>query len=408
MSSKNFAIRSMLPFVVFVWLGSIDQFAHAQPIENSESRDPRDFAEYWASAHLLLSGKNPYSPEEMLSLQQTIVASRVYPVLSWNPPWTLCFTAPFGLMSLPIAHFLWLLTSIACLILCPSSLWKLYGGGPGKSRITWLICFALIQTYLVLILRQIVPLLLLGIVGFLYFYRRRLLFVSGLSLTLVAIKPHLAFLLWLALLFWTVHQRQFRVMVGLVMGLASTTLLPLFLVPDVFSFYFQQYSTRLAPKPLEWQTSTVSAALAYLVGSNTLWIRVIPTLLGAIWFIFYWKKNRNRWDWVEQTPPLLLASQVATPFGWLFDQILLLPALIQVVVWTSQGTTATIFKRVAVGFVVIDLLPLVVVEVAPNYLWLFWMVPLYSLAYIRMKRQIFFSGKIVASAIESPDRVRLE
>jgi hypothetical protein len=90
---------------------------------------------------------------------------------------------------------------------------------------------------------------------------------------------------------------------------------------------------------------------------------------------------------------------VATPFGWLFDQILLLPALIQVVVWTSQGTTATIFKRVAVGFVVIDLLPLVVVEVAPNYLWLFWMVPLYSLAYIRMKRQIFFSGKIVASAI---------
>jgi hypothetical protein len=245
--------------------------------------------------------------------------------------------------------------------------------------------FAIIPTHMVLTLNEITPLVLLGIVGFLNFYSRKLLFLSGLSLVLVAIKPHLAYLFWIALLFWIIDNRQWRIMYGALVGMASTTLLPLVLVPDVFSFYLAQYSTQLAPEPLDWQTPTLSAALGYLIGSNALWVRILPALLGFVWFIFYWSKNRKHWDWVKRIPLLLLASQVATPFAWTFDQVLLLPALMEVAVWTSQGTWMSILKAILIAFILINLGPLVVNAVAPHYRWLFWMVPLYLVVYTHIE-----------------------
>ncbi len=373
-----------LLLVLCFWLGLNGQVAQAT--ELSTSRDPGDFIEYWASAHLLLNRVNPYSPEEMLSLQRTIVPDRIDPLLTWNPPWTLFFTAPFGFMSFPIAHLLWLILNTTVLIICSPLLWKIYGGNPSQARVAWLICFATIPTYMVLSLNQITPLVLLGIVGFLNFYRRKLFFLSGLSLTLAAIKPHLVYLFCLALLLWVIDRRQWTIFFGGLAGIASATLLPLLLVPDVFSLYLAQYSTELALKPLDWQTPTLSTALGYVIGSNTLWVRALPTLLGIVWLTIYWRKNKNDWDWVKQMPVLLLTSQLATPFAWTFDQILLLPALMEVAVWTSQSTRlAVIIKAIVVAFAMINLGPLIINAVVPYYQWLFWMVPLYWIAYMHLK-----------------------
>jgi hypothetical protein len=85
-------------------------------------------------------------------------------------------------------------------------------------------------------------------------------------------------------------------------------------------------------------------------------------------------------------PLLLLTSQVATPFAWTFDQILLLPALMEVAVWTSQSTRLTvIIKAIVVAFTMINLGPLIINAVVPYYQWLFWMVPLYLIAYMHIK-----------------------
>jgi glycosyl transferase family 87 len=264
-------------------------------------------------------------------------------------------------------------------------LWKVYGGDRRKARIAWFVCFAAIPTHMVLSLNQITPLLLLGIVGFLIFHSRKLFFLSGFSLTLVAIKPHLAYLFWLALLLWIIDQRQWSIFYGAMVGVASATLLPLLFVPDIFSFYLAQYSTQLAPRPLDWQTPTLSTALGYLIGSNALWVRTLPTFLGTIWLAIYWSKNKHRWDWVKQMPLLLLTSQVATPFAWTFDQILLLPALMEVAVWTSHSTRLMpIIKAIVIAFTMINLGPLIVHAIAPYYQWLFWMVPLYLIAYLHL------------------------
>ncbi len=343
--------------------------------------------EYWASARLLLTGQNPYSPEQMLSLQQTIEPHKRQPLLSWIPPWTLAFTAPFGLMSFPTAHFIWILMSVACLIFCPPYLWKIYGGDPSKARIAWLLCFATVPTFMVLYLKQITVLLLVGMVAFLYFQGRGKLFASGLCLTLLAIKPHLAYLFWIALLFWTFHTRQWRVICGGALGVALASALPVLIRPDIFTLYFQQYSTTLAPKPLSWQTPTLSTAFAHLVGTNTLGLRSITAVAGSIWLVYYWFNHRTRWNWVEELPLLLLVSQLTTPFAWTFDQVLLLPALMEVAVLTSKESWAAILKALAIGFTLINLGPLVILFIDPNYFWLFWMVPLYLLAYLRFKQK---------------------
>ena len=42
----------------------------------------------------------------------------------------------------------------------------------------------------------------------------------------------------------------------------------------------------------------------------------------------------QRWAWRRELPVLLLVSVVATSYGWMFDHIVVLPAVIQMGVWT--------------------------------------------------------------------------
>jgi hypothetical protein len=65
---------------------------------------------------------------------------------------------------------------------------------------------------------------------------------------------------------------------------------------------------------------------------------------------------------------------------------LLLPALMEVAVWTSHSTRLTvIIKAIVIAFMMINLGPLIVNALVPYYQWLFWMVPLYLIAYMNIK-----------------------
>ena len=51
-------------------------------------------------------------------------------------------------------------------------------------------------------LGQIVPFMLLGLVGFLYFVRRKQWWLAGMMTVFIAIKPHTLYLFWFAMLLW--------------------------------------------------------------------------------------------------------------------------------------------------------------------------------------------------------------
>lgn len=61
-----------------------------------------DFVEYWAAAHLLWTTNNPYAPDQLFALQRTVGWAKEVPLLMWNPPWTLSFILPFGLLTLTL------------------------------------------------------------------------------------------------------------------------------------------------------------------------------------------------------------------------------------------------------------------------------------------------------------------
>src|SRR5206468_7276956 len=227
---------------------------------------PGDFLEYWSSARLLLDGKNPYSPQEQLVLQRSVVPNTTRPLMMWNPPWTLFFILPFGLFSFSLAQLLWFILLLTCLLVCSAQLWRIYGGPAERYRIAWLTCFSVVPTYLTLYVTQIDPLVLLGIVGFLHFYERKQWWLAGLALALIAIKPHLVYIFWVALIVWILEKRQWRVILGGAAGGAVAIIIPLMFVPGIFAQYFGLYSTNAAPKPFDWKTPTLSTALGLIFG----------------------------------------------------------------------------------------------------------------------------------------------
>jgi hypothetical protein len=56
-----------------------------------------DFVEYWAPAHQLVAGRNPYSFPESFQIERAPGWSRSLPSVNMNPPWTLPLIAPLGL-----------------------------------------------------------------------------------------------------------------------------------------------------------------------------------------------------------------------------------------------------------------------------------------------------------------------
>ena len=67
-----------------------------------------------------------------------------------------------------------------------------------------------------------------------------------------------------------------------------------------------------------------------LGGVGTFWIEFVPPVIGLIWFLFYWWKQKETWSWIESLPVILTVSVFTSAYGWLFDQTLLVVAVIYV------------------------------------------------------------------------------
>src|SRR5437868_15494925 len=122
----------MLVTTLLICLLTAVQSSAAEQSPSAVDFFPGDFLEYWASARLLLDGKNPYSPQEQLVLQRSVVPNTTRPLMMWNPPWTLFFILPFGLLGFPVAHALWSILLLLCLLFCSVRLYRVYGGPPDR------------------------------------------------------------------------------------------------------------------------------------------------------------------------------------------------------------------------------------------------------------------------------------
>lgn len=290
-----------------------------------------DFAAYWTAGRQVLEGGDPYAAGPVLAREQRIGFSQPVPLIMRNPPWVLPLVVPFALFPFSVAQKLWLVAGLVAILLAARWLWELYHFEGQSHWSAWLVTALFLPVAVVLAIGQIGPFVLLGMAGFLRFEKKQKLILSGLFLFLVALKPHLIFLLWIALLLWSTGMR-----VGRLLGaLLSVTLVASFVAIALDHLIFAQYFHLLTGgEVLTELTPTVSGSLRLSLGHYSL--QFLPAFLAVLWLLFYWSRSREQWRWTEQVPVLLLVSLLTTSYGWFFDQVVLLPCVFQATAWVAR------------------------------------------------------------------------
>lgn len=361
-----------------------------------------DFAAYWAAARLTLSGDNPYSPESVGALQRPLgLREDQFPLVMWYPPWALPLVLPFGLLSYPGGRVAWLLVSLLALLLGAQLLWRTYGGETRQYAWSWLIALTFVPAFASLVWGQVGPLILLGIALFLRFIQARRWSLAGAATLLLAPKPHLLYLFWIALALWVIWERRYTMVAATAAALMSATGISLLFRPTLVGDYLR---TMINRGPTFWITPTPGSYLRLLAGQGDVWVQFLPVAIGLVWLVCYGWKRRTSWRWEHQLPTVILVSVVTTPFAWVHDQVVFLPALIYCFLrWRRMADRLAAKALALLGYVVVNALPFtaatptmkslapaVIADRLPpgqaNQFWLMWMAPAFLVSYLLCRR----------------------
>jgi len=290
------------------------------------SRPLHDFLEYWTMAHLFIEGRNCYSLIEVFRREVALGWTEPAPLIALNPPWLLPLLAPLGLFhSYPLAWLAWNAVLVGSLLLSSFVLLGLYAPDVRLPEISdtvlvrSLFIFSFYPAMLVLRYAQTAPLVLLGSTGFLWFIKRDRPILAGSALAVAAIKPHLLYLVFVAVVAQAIKQRSGKLIIGLAWPLIVLTGIAALRDPHVLRHYLELSGGPYA----QLYPSAVGAVLRLPFGTqNTFFLQFLPSVAGLVWFS-YWHRHQRNWIWLENMPTLLTVSILTTWHGWLFDQLLL-------------------------------------------------------------------------------------
>ena len=225
---------------------------------------------------------------------------------------------------------------------CPFLLWNIYGGRARNRYWSLVILIFFFPYYLVLQLGQIVPLILIGLVGFLYFVEKRQWWVASLFTAFLTLKPQTLYLFWIALLFWIIENKNWKFALKIIVVNSSLLSIPLIFNPQVYNQYFGAISAQSFA--YEWATPTIGTYLRLMFGGEKHWLQFVPVAAGISWFLFYWFKERKQWEWKQMIPWILFVSLITTFYVWHWDYMLIFIALIQTAVWMTNEDISAKFK----------------------------------------------------------------
>ena len=347
-----------------------------------------DFVNYWAAGRLELAGINPYSPRELFEIQRSVGWPFSIPEVTTVPPWSLFFVLPFGLFDFITGQLIWLTLHSMIVLCCAKQLWVLYGGPKEHYRISWVLAFSFLPTPMALSARQMVPLLLLGLTGFLFFEKKKAWICAGASLAITLVKPHVAYLVWIAAFLWVIYQRRFEIILGSAIVILTICLVPLIWNAGIYSQYFHTWSI-LGPLDFTYanRQPTTGRFLEYLFDVKSATIQFLPTALGVMWILIEWGRNSREWTWADKMPLLLLVSACTVPYGSLADQIVLLPALMQSAINLQRNNSRAIRVLTIVFYGTITAVAGTIHVFGRDEFWFVWFGPSLLLAYVLLMRK---------------------
>lgn len=345
-----------------------------------------DFVAYWAAARLQGSGQNPYSNDELIAVQRPAGWTDALPLPMYNPPWTLCLTLPFGFFPYSTARVLWLFLNVGSVVFAVDWALRHYGNSLTPKPVYWGLSALFLPALMAVHMGQSSPVLLLGIVGFLSCERQQRGVMAGAALLMLAIKPHLFYIFWLAFVFWTLDRRRWDVLAGSGLAILGATSFALYFNPVVLAQYVNMIQNQ-AP-PLLWLTPTPGTFLRLHLGPTKSWVQFVPMFAGVAWFVFHWRRRRHTWEWSEEMPVLLLASLATTSFAWMFDQVVLLPFIVQALGWVLTSRDRRLKVLALGGYVLINALLLILIAFKTEHSYYVWLAPVWLAGYLFLRARV--------------------
>jgi hypothetical protein len=344
-----------------------------------------DFAEYWAAGRLNLAGGNPYDPSAMLAEQRQIGWTATEPVMMYNPPWTLALAMAFGAVPFYIARSLWLPVQILVTLWCAVRLWALYGGAPHHAIRAGGVALLWMPTLAALRMGQLSPLILLGLVGFLWSLAHRREFGAGMFMALTFVKPQLVALVCFAFLVWAVADRRWHALAGALVGTGLASITAVALNPDVFGEYGRLMSS--TPPTHAFESPNIATILRAAVGRSSDWLQYLPVVLGALIVAFRWHRRRNSWDWSDELPTLIVLSCLVTPYGgWGFDLVVLLLPILAIAARLQRANASAALWLAGGVFSLITCIACILHAARAPQATFIWMVPVVALSVFVVKR----------------------
>jgi len=344
--------------------------AHEQKIRSSVSG--RDSIQYWAAGTLLAHRQNPYSVPSVLALERSQGYNSDRPLMLRTQPWSVWMVLPLGLLSAFWAWVAWLAILLGSLVIAIRISWRMYGDRerPRPSNAFLLIGYLFAPVAACLVAGQMGMVLLLGIALFLLLEQDHP-FLAGAALLIPLAKPHILTLLWPILAVWIVTRKRWSLLGGFATAFLLATSIAIALDPAIF----QHYREMLEQQAIQHEfIPALSGMIRGIFFRRYFWVQFVPTGLGLLWSaMFYWK-NRQTWSWRRHGPALLVVALLTTPYSWMTDEVVLLPAILQGVLWVNRTKLKVTSQLVILLFVGLDLLLLLIVraQVPPATGIYFW------------------------------------
>jgi hypothetical protein len=175
---------------------------------------------------------------------------------------------------------------------------------------------------------QINILIFAGMVGFLFFEKKQKYFLAGIFASLLTIKPHILYLVCFVIVLWFLKDWKFRFVAGFLLPIIIFLTAGLLLNPRILDLYIQ--GVRSTPPSAILNTSFY-AGLVILTGKQSTWMVLLPMVVSASIFGWYYLKVHNYWNWMEHITVPIICSIISIPYAWIHDEILFIIPLLYIV-----------------------------------------------------------------------------
>jgi len=381
---KTFRIVVNLALVgVLIWF----LVAHEKTIRAGASK--RDSIAYWAAGELLVHRQNPYSVPDVLELQRSQGYIGDKPLMMRPLPWSVWMFLPLGLLNVYWAWVVWTGILLASLVISVRICWRIYGDGTKTPAAFTLAAYLFAPVAGCLVGGAMGLVLLLGITLFLLLEKDRP-FLAGAALLVPMAKPHIFALLWPILALWVVTRKKWPVLGGAAVALLLSTSVAIAFDPQIFQHYRQMMHQQAIQNEF---IPALSGMIRVLFFRRFFWVQFLPLCLGFVWSARYYWENRLSWNWRVHGPAILVVSLLTTPYAWMTDEVVLLPAILQSVLWLNQAKLKVQSQLVILLLVCLNFLLLLILQaqVPPStgiYFWSslvwfswYWYAKRFSLAF---------------------------